>query len=171
MHRGCFEGSRLNSFDLGFDVIHGYPRLPFLRRTATWDPVAVERNAAIAAKEARASGVHWTFAPMVDIARDARWGRIAEGSGEDPFLGSVMARARVLGFQGSDYSAADKVVACAKHWVAYALPKARDPTRRSFERTLLSFFLPSGCSSMRSRKVIAPLRLRNPNVRQFVHAD
>jgi beta-glucosidase len=74
----------------GFDVIHGY-RTVFpipLGEAATWDPAAVERSASIAAREARAAGVHWTFAPMVDIARDARWGRIAEGSGEDPFLGS-----------------------------------------------------------------------------------
>ncbi len=86
----------------GFDVIHGY-RTVFpipLGEAATWDPAAVEQSAAIAAKESRAAGVHWTFAPMVDIARDARWGRIAEGSGEDPFLGAAMARARVVGFQG-----------------------------------------------------------------------
>ena len=130
----------------GFDVIHGYRTIfPIpLGETATWDPAAVERNAAIAAKEARASGVHWTFAPMVDIARDARWGRIAEGSGEDPFLGSVMARARVLGFQGSDYSAADKVVACAKHWVAYgAAEGGRDyNTTDLSERTLREVYFP-----------------------------
>src|SRR5687768_7474373 len=130
----------------GFDVIHGYRTIfPIpLGETATWDPAAVERNAAIAAREARASGVHWTFAPMVDIARDARWGRIAEGSGEDPFLGSVMARARVLGFQGSDYSAADKVVACAKHWVAYgAAEGGRDyNTTDLSERTLREVYFP-----------------------------
>ena len=110
----------------GFDVIHGY-RTVFpipLGEAATWDPAAVEKNASIAAGEARAAGVHWTFAPMVDIARDARWGRIAEGSGEDPYLGSVLAAARVRGFQGSDYSAADKVVATAKHWVAYGAAEA-----------------------------------------------
>ncbi len=110
----------------GFDVIHGY-RTVFpipLGEAATWDPAAVERSASIAAREARAAGVHWTFAPMVDIARDARWGRIAEGSGEDPYLGSVLAAARVRGFQGSDYSAPDKVVATAKHWVAYGAAEA-----------------------------------------------
>ena len=86
----------------GFDVIHGYRTIfPIpLGEAATWDPAAVERSAGIAAAESRAAGVHWTFAPMVDIARDARWGRIAEGSGEDPYLGSLMARARVRGFQG-----------------------------------------------------------------------
>ncbi len=105
----------------GFDVIHGYRTIfPIpLGEAASWDPTAVEGAAAIAAAEARAAGVHWTFAPMVDIARDPRWGRVAEGSGEDPYLGSVMARARVRGFQGRDFSAPDKVVACAKHWVAY----------------------------------------------------
>ena len=130
----------------GFDVIHGY-RTVFpipLGEAATWDPAAVERSAAIAAKEARAAGVHWTFAPMVDIARDARWGRIAEGSGEDPFLGSAMAHARVLGFQGSDYSADDKVVACAKHWVAYGAAEAgRDyNTTDVSESTLREVYFP-----------------------------
>lgn len=130
----------------GFDVIHGYRTIfPIpLGEAATWDPAAVERSAGIAAKEARAAGVHWTFAPMVDIARDARWGRIAEGSGEDPFLGSAMARARVLGFQGRDYSASDKVVACAKHWVAYgAAEGGRDyNTTDVSERTLREVYFP-----------------------------
>ncbi len=130
----------------GFDVIHGYRTIfPIpLGEAATWDPAAVEHNAAIAAKESRASGVHWTFAPMVDIARDPRWGRIAEGSGEDPFLGSLMARARVLGFQGSDYSATDKVVACAKHWVAYgAAEGGRDyNTTDLSEKTLREVYFP-----------------------------
>lgn len=130
----------------GFDVIHGY-RTVFpipLGEAATWDPAAVEQSAAIAAKESRAAGVHWTFAPMVDIARDARWGRIAEGSGEDPFLGAAMARARVVGFQGADYSAGDKVVACAKHWVAYgAAEGGRDyNTTDLSERTLREIYFP-----------------------------
>jgi beta-glucosidase len=130
----------------GFDVIHGYRTIfPMpLAEAATWDPSAVERAASIAAAEARASGVHWTFAPMVDIARDPRWGRIVEGSGEDPYLGSVMARARVRGFQGADYSAADKVVACAKHWVAYGAAEAgRDyNTTDVSERTLREVYFP-----------------------------
>ncbi len=105
----------------GFDVIHGYRTIfPVpLGETSSWDPAAVERAASIAASEARAAGVHWTFAPMLDIARDARWGRIVEGAGEDPYLGALMARARVHGFKGDDYSAPDRVIACAKHWVAY----------------------------------------------------
>ncbi|MCM3901701.1 MAG: glycoside hydrolase family 3 C-terminal domain-containing protein, partial [Pyrinomonadaceae bacterium] len=127
LQRIAVEQSRLKiPMIFGFDVIHGY-RTVFpipLGETASWDPVAVKRAASIAAAEARAAGVHWTFAPMVDIARDPRWGRIAEGSGEDPYLGSVMARARVQGFQGTDYSGSDKVVACAKHWVAYGAAEA-----------------------------------------------
>ena len=147
LQRIAVEQTRLKiPMIFGFDVIHGY-RTVFpipLGEAATWDPAAVERSAAIAAKEARAAGVHWTFAPMVDIARDARWGRIAEGSGEDPFLGSAMARARVLGFQGTDYSAADKVVACAKHWVAYgAAEGGRDyNTTDLSERTLREVYVP-----------------------------
>ena len=130
----------------GFDVIHGYRTIfPVpLGEAASWDPAAIERAAKIAAAETRASGVHWTFAPMVDIARDARWGRIVEGSGEDPYLGSVMARARVQGFQGTDYSAADRIVACAKHFVAYGAAEAgRDyNTTDMSERTLREIYLP-----------------------------
>jgi beta-glucosidase len=130
----------------GFDVIHGYRTIfPIpLGEAASWDPASVERAAGIAAAEARAAGVHWTFAPMVDIARDPRWGRITEGSGEDPYLGSLMARARVRGFQGSDYSARDKIVACAKHWVAYGAAEAgRDyNTTEVSERTLREVYFP-----------------------------
>ncbi len=107
-----------------FDVIHGYRTIfPIpLGEAASFDPAAAERAASVAAAEASAAGVKWTFAPMVDIARDPRWGRIVEGSGEDPYLGSVMAAARVRGFQGygeNGYSAPDKILACAKHWVGY----------------------------------------------------
>ncbi len=105
----------------GFDVIHGYRTIfPIpLAEASSWDPALAERSAAVAAQEANNAGLRWTFAPMVDIARDPRWGRITEGAGEDPFLGAAFARARVRGFQGNDYSAADRVLACAKHWVAY----------------------------------------------------
>jgi beta-glucosidase len=105
----------------GFDVIHGYRTIfPMpLAEASSFDPALAERSAAIAADEASAAGVRWTFAPMVDIARDARWGRMVEGSGEDPYLGAAMARAHVLGFQGTDYSAPNRIVACAKHWVGY----------------------------------------------------
>ena len=105
----------------GFDVIHGYRTIfPIpLAEAGSFDPSLAERSAAVAAQEANNVGLRWTFAPMVDIARDPRWGRITEGAGEDPFLGAAFARARVRGFQGNDYGAPDKVLACAKHWVAY----------------------------------------------------
>jgi beta-glucosidase len=131
---------------IGFDVIHGY-RTVFpipLAEASSWDPALAERDAGIAAKEASASGIRWTFAPMVDIARDARWGRIAEGSGEDPFLGSIMAAARVRGFQGTDLSEPETVVACPKHYVAYGAAEAgRDyNTVDISEKTLREIYLP-----------------------------
>jgi len=109
----------------GNDVIHGYCTIfPIpLGGAATWDPKLIERESRIAAIEAAACGTHWTFAPMVDICRDPRWGRVAEGAGEDPVLGAAMAAARVRGFQGKDLKAGDSVVACAKHYVAYGAPE------------------------------------------------
>ncbi|HKY28034.1 MAG TPA: beta-glucosidase BglX, partial [Pyrinomonadaceae bacterium] len=147
LQRVAVEQSRLKiPMIFGFDVIHGYRTIfPVpLGEAASWDPVAVERAASIAAAESRASGLHWTFAPMVDIARDARWGRIVEGSGEDPYLGSIMATARVRGFQGADYSQPDKIVSCAKHWVAYGAAEAgRDyNTTEMSERTLREIYFP-----------------------------
>jgi len=105
----------------GQDVIHGYRTIfPIpLAEAASWDLSAMERSARIAAIEASASGVHWTFAPMVDIARDPRWGRVMEGAGEDPYLGSQIATARVKGFQGKGLGNTDAVMACAKHFAAY----------------------------------------------------
>jgi beta-glucosidase len=147
VQRVAVEESRLKIPALfGFDVIHGYRTIfPIpLGESSSWDRQAVERAASIAAKESRAAGVHWTFAPMVDIARDPRWGRIAEGAGEDPFLGAALARARVRGFQGADYSALDRVVACAKHWVAYGAAEAgRDyNTTDMSEVTLREIYFP-----------------------------
>lgn len=147
LQRIAIEQSRLKiPLLFGFDVIHGYRTIfPVpLGEASTWDPTIAERSASIAAAEARAAGVHWTFAPMVDIARDARWGRIVEGSGEDPYLGSLMARARVRGFQGRDYSALDKVLACAKHWVGYGAAEAgRDyNTTDMSEYTLRQIYFP-----------------------------
>ncbi|PWT91767.1 MAG: glycosyl hydrolase, partial [Blastocatellia bacterium] len=147
LQRIAVEESRLKiPLIFGFDVIHGY-RTVFpipLGEASSWDPAAVERGAAIAADEARAAGVAWTFAPMLDIARDPRWGRIAEGSGEDTYLASAMARARVKGFQGDDYSRDNRVVACAKHWVAYgAAEGGRDyNTTDLSEYTLRTVYLP-----------------------------
>jgi beta-glucosidase len=105
----------------GLDVIHGYKTtfpIP-LAEAASWDLEAMELSARIAATEASASGIHWTFAPMVDIARDPRWGRVMEGAGEDTYLGSKIAFARVKGFQGNKLSDINSVMACAKHFAAY----------------------------------------------------
>ena len=106
---------------LGQDVIHGIRTIfPIpLAEAASWDLAAIEQSARIAAIEASAAGIHWTFAPMVDIARDPRWGRVMEGAGEDPYLGSLIARARVKGFQGKGLGNTDAVMACAKHFAAY----------------------------------------------------
>jgi beta-glucosidase len=105
----------------GLDVIHGYEvTFPIpLAEAASWDLAAIKESAHLAAKEAAASGIHWTFAPMVDIARDPRWGRIMEGAGEDPYLGSLIATARVKGFQGEKLGGTDAIMACAKHFAAY----------------------------------------------------
>jgi beta-glucosidase len=116
------ENSRLKiPLLFGFDVIHGFRTIfPVpLAMASSWDPALVEQVQGIAASEARAVGVHWTFAPMVDIARDPRWGRIVEGAGEDPFLGSRMAAAQVRGFQGQDPSKPDRLLACMKHFAGY----------------------------------------------------
>ncbi|MDP4209136.1 MAG: glycoside hydrolase family 3 N-terminal domain-containing protein [Bacteroidota bacterium] len=105
----------------GLDVIHGY-RVTFpvpLAEASSWDMEAIELSARTAATEAAASGLHWTFAPMVDIFRDPRWGRVMEGAGEDPYLGSLIAKARVKGFQGKGLGNTDAVMACAKHFAAY----------------------------------------------------
>ncbi len=131
---------------LGLDVIHGY-RTTFpvpLAESATWDTALARRAAGVAALEASAAGVNWTFAPMVDIARDARWGRIVEGAGEDPYLGSAMAAARVRGFQGASLSDTASVMATAKHFAAYGAAQAgRDyNTVDLSERTLREVYLP-----------------------------
>lgn len=147
LQRAAVEESRLKiPLIFGFDVIHGYRTIfPIpLGESSSWDPEVAERSASIAAREARSAGVHWTFAPMVDVARDARWGRIAEGAGEDPYLGAQLAQARVRGFQGKDYSAPDRIVACAKHWVAYgAAESGRDyNTTDMSETTLREIYFP-----------------------------
>jgi beta-glucosidase len=111
---------------LGYDVIHGLKTMfPIpLAEAASWDPDVAFKSSRVAAEESAASGLHWTFAPMVDIARDARWGRIMEGSGEDPCLGSKMVAARVKGFQGEDLAANNTVAACVKHFAAYGFVEA-----------------------------------------------
>jgi beta-glucosidase len=141
------EQSRLKiPLIFGYDVIHGYKTIfPIpLGESASWDLEAVERAARVAATEAAAAGQHWTFAPMVDIARDPRWGRIMEGSGEDTYLGSRLAEARVKGFQGEDLSDETTILACAKHYAAYGNAQAgRDYyTTDMSDNTLREIYLP-----------------------------
>ncbi|MBO0329311.1 beta-glucosidase BglX [[Muricauda] lutisoli] len=121
------EESRLGiPIIFGFDVIHGYKTVaPIpLAEAASWDLEAIANSAKIAADEASAVGLNWTFAPMVDISRDARWGRVMEGAGEDTYLGSQIAKARVKGFQGDDLSQPNTIAACAKHFAAYGFVEA-----------------------------------------------
>jgi beta-glucosidase len=145
--RVAMEKSRLQiPLIFGLDIIHGY-RTEFpipLGLAATWDPELVQRAARVAAREASASGIRWMFSPMIDIARDARWGRMAEGSGEDPYLVSAMARAYVLGYQGERLSAPDSAAACPKHFVGYgAAEGGRDYNSVEIsEHTLREFYLP-----------------------------
>ena len=110
----------------GYDVIHGHKTIfPIpLAETSSWNLETIERSARYSAMESAASGLHWTFNPMVDVARDPRWGRVAEGAGEDPFLGSLVARARVHGYQGDDWSDSLTVLACVKHFAAYGAVQA-----------------------------------------------
>jgi beta-glucosidase len=121
------ENSRLGiPLLIGYDVIHGYKTMfPIpLAEAASWDLEAIELSARVAAREASAAGIHWTFAPMVDLSRDARWGRVMEGAGEDPFLGAAAAVARVRGFQGDNLGNIATIAACAKHYAAYGFAEA-----------------------------------------------
>ena len=151
----------------GRDVIHGYRTVaPIpLGMAATWSPELIQAANTIAAREARADGIHWGFSPMLDIARDPRWGRVAEGFGEDPFLAGKLAEAAVSGFQGNDQDAipqkfpADRIVACAKHFVGYgAAEGGRDyNTTEITPQTLHNIYLApfkaaikSGCGTVMS---------------------
>jgi beta-glucosidase len=145
--RLAVEGSRLGiPLIVGSDVIHGFRTIfPIpLAESCTWDPPLLERAARVAAEEASASGVDWIFAPMVDVARDPRWGRISEGAGEDHFLGMAMAQARVRGFQAGDLISGRRIAACPKHYVAYGAAEAgRDyNTVDISERMLREVYLP-----------------------------
>jgi beta-glucosidase len=145
--RLAVEKSRLHiPIIFALDVIHGF-RTEFpipLGLASTWDPGLVEKAARVAAQEASAGGIRWTFSPMVDIARDPRWGRMAEGAGEDPFLGSAMAAAYVRGYQGQRLDAPDSIAACAKHYVGYgAAEGGRDYNSTEIsELTLRHYYLP-----------------------------
>ncbi len=138
----------------GYDVIHGYKTIfPVpLGESCSWDLDAMEQSAAIAAAEAAAAGLHWTFAPMVDISRDPRWGRVMEGAGEDPYLGALIADARVRGFQGSNFDQADRVLACIKHFAAYGAPTAGREYNsvEMTERTFRDFYLPTYAAGVKA---------------------
>ncbi|MFB0612899.1 glycoside hydrolase family 3 N-terminal domain-containing protein [Aurantiacibacter poecillastricola] len=147
LQRVAVEESRLGiPLLFSMDVVHGYRTIfPVpLAMAASWDPEAARRHARIAAREASAAGIHWTFAPMVDVARDPRWGRIVEGAGEDPYLGSRMAAAQVSGFQGNNLAAPDTVMAGTKHFGAYgAAEGGRDYAGADLgERALQEVYLP-----------------------------
>jgi beta-glucosidase len=148
------EKSRLHiPLLFGLDVIHGF-RTTFpvpLALASTWDPSIVEKSARIAAQESSAAGVRWAFSPMVDIARDPRWGRMVEGAGEDPYLGSAMARAYVRGYQGNSLNDKESIAACVKHFVGYgAVEGGRDyNTAEISEHTLREVYLPPFYAAIR----------------------
>jgi beta-glucosidase len=122
LQRLAVEGNRLGiPLLFGFDVVHGLRTIfPVpIAMAASWDPEAIEAGQVVAAREARAVGIHWAFAPMVDIARDPRWGRLIEGSGEDPYLGAVVAAAQVRGFQGPELGTPERIIAGPKHLAGY----------------------------------------------------
>ncbi|HEX4374751.1 MAG TPA: glycoside hydrolase family 3 N-terminal domain-containing protein, partial [Puia sp.] len=130
----------------GLDVIHGHRTIfPIpLGLSCSWDTALIERSARIAAIEASADGLDWAYSPMVDIARDPRWGRIAEGAGEDPFLGSQIAKAMVIGYQGNDLTRSDVVMACVKHFALYgAADGGRDYNTTDMSRIkMYQYYLP-----------------------------
>lgn len=162
VQRVAVEESRLKiPLIFGMDVIHGYQTIfPIpLGLSSSWDIEAIQRSARIAAQEASADGICWTFSPMVDIARDPRWGRMAEGSGEDPYLGSVIAKAMVQGYQGDDLSRNNTILSCVKHFALYGAAEAgRDYNTTDMSRVRMynEYFPPykaaldAGCGSVMS---------------------
>lgn len=148
IQRIAVEESRLKiPLLFAMDVIHGYETLfPIpLGLSATWDMALIEQTARMAAQEASADGINWTFSPMVDVSRDPRWGRVSEGNGEDPFLGAAIARAMVKGYQGDDLSLENTIMACVKHFALYGAPEAgRDynTVDMSRQRMYNEYFLP-----------------------------
>lgn len=147
LHNIAVEQSRLKiPLLFGMDVIHGYETvfpIPF-SLSCSWDTQAIKRSAQIAAQEASADGLNWTFSPMLDICVDPRWGRMAEGSGEDPYLGSQVARAMVEGYQGTDLSAPNTVMACIKHFALYGGSEAgRDYNTVDMSRwRMFNYYMP-----------------------------
>jgi len=147
LQKKVVENSRLGiPLLFGYDVVHGYETIfPIpLGESASWDLEVIEKTASIAAKEAAAAGIHWTFAPMVDVSRDARWGRVMEGAGEDPYLGSQIAKARVNGFQGSDLALPNTIAACAKHLAGYGFVESGKEYNSVYvgKSTLLNTIIP-----------------------------
>ena len=148
VQKQAVEGSRLGiPLLFGMDVIHGYETMfPIpLGLSCTWDMQAIETSARIAAIEASADGISWTFSPMVDITRDPRWGRVSEGSGEDPFLGALIAQAMVQGYQGKNMQRNDEIMACVKHFALYGASEAgRDynTVDMSHQRMFNDYMLP-----------------------------
>ncbi|MCH7398083.1 beta-glucosidase BglX [Belliella sp. DSM 107340] len=148
VQRIAVEESRLKiPLLFGMDVIHGYETLfPIpLGLSSSWDMELVEKSARIAAIEASADGINWTFSPMVDVSRDPRWGRVSEGNGEDPFLGAQIAKAMVKGYQGDDLTLENTIMACVKHFALYGAPEAgRDynSVDMSRQRMFNEYFLP-----------------------------
>jgi len=136
-----------------FDVIHGYKTIfPIpLAEACSWNPSGAERAASVAAKEAASAGLHWTFAPMMDVTREPRWGRVMEGSGEDPYLGSMFSAARVRGFQGEQFDN-EHILACAKHYAAYGAPEGgREYNTVDMSRyALWNYYLPPYKAAVRS---------------------
>ena len=155
LQKVAVEESRLGiPLLFAMDVIHGYRTiLPVpLALAASWDPAMMEQAAALAAEEARAAGLHWTFTPMVDIARDPRWGRVVEGAGEDAYLGSRMAEAQVRGIEGGDPSAPNRMLSCTKHFVGYgAVAGGRDYDSADItDRALHEVYLPPFHAAIRA---------------------
>jgi len=147
LQKQVVENSRMGiPLLFGYDVVHGYKTIfPIpLGETASWDLDIIQQTASIAAKEAAAAGIHWTFAPMVDISRDARWGRVMEGAGEDPYLGAQIAKARVKGFQGSNLALPTTIAACAKHLAGYGFVESGKDYNSVYigKSTLLNTVLP-----------------------------
>lgn len=148
IQRVAVEESRLKiPLLFGMDVIHGYETLfPIpLGLSSTWDMQLIEQSARIAAIEASADGINWTFSPMVDVSRDPRWGRVSEGNGEDPYLGAQIAKAMIRGYQGDDLTLANTIMACVKHFALYGAPEAgRDynSVDMSRQRMFNEYFLP-----------------------------
>ena len=165
LQRLAVEGNRLGIPALfGFDVIHGLRTiLPVpIALAASWDPATIERGQAVAAREARAVGIHWAFAPMVDIARDPRWGRIIEGAGEDPFLGAAVAAAQVRGFQGGGRT--ERVIAGPKHFAGYgAALGGRDYDEANIsDSELWNVYFPPFAAAHRGRRRQRHDRLHGP---------